>query len=141
MSSIGLVKRHQGKRNRSVHFREGDLVNVLSRKGGIFISKAVAGDAVENGSIMADIIDPYTGGILERVIAPCDGTVFFQPRLEPDLRARGQLPDSPGRRLRVGKFFNIRAFGGCCNFRKWNMPVIFPTNAISVTSAPPHIVI
>jgi predicted deacylase len=77
MSSIGLVKRHQGKRNRSTHFREGDLVNVLSRKGGIFISKAVAGDAVENGSIMADIIDPYTGGILERVIAPCDGTVFF----------------------------------------------------------------
>jgi predicted deacylase len=60
-----------------VHFNEADLVTVLSERGGIFLHRSAVGDQVVKGALLAEIIDAYSGEIIERVIAPCGGRVFF----------------------------------------------------------------
>ena len=58
-------------------FRESELKTVLSASGGIFIRKKVAGDTVIEGDVLAEILDPCTGEILEKMRACCTGRIFF----------------------------------------------------------------
>ena len=56
---------------------EHSLVTVLSSGGGIFLRSSVPGEHVEEGDILAEILDPCTGAVLESLAAPCGGRVFF----------------------------------------------------------------
>lgn len=56
---------------------EKDLSDVHVSRAGIFRGMVKAGDDVRYGSVMAQIIDPYEGTVLETVKAPTDGIVFF----------------------------------------------------------------
>ena len=59
-------------------FIEGhSLINVKSVTAGIFIRRADVDDRVKKGDVMAEIMDPYTGEIADRIIAPQNGIVFF----------------------------------------------------------------
>lgn len=61
----------------SVLLNEGDLSQVIARRAGIFYRIKKAGDTVEEGEDLAQILDPYDSSVLEAVKAPVSGTVFF----------------------------------------------------------------
>ena len=61
-------------------FREICLHNVLSTAGGLLLRQCAPGDAVEPGTVLADIIDPCSGQVLERLRSDCAGRVFFARR-------------------------------------------------------------
>ncbi|NLK94797.1 MAG: succinylglutamate desuccinylase [Clostridiales bacterium] len=56
---------------------EEDLMPVKTNASGIFRRVKEPGDGVERGDVLAEILDPYEGEIIFRVIAPTDGIVFF----------------------------------------------------------------
>ena len=61
----------------SVVLDEGELVNVIARRAGIFYRLKTTGDSVVEGDVLAHILDPYDGSVLEAVKSPVGGTVFF----------------------------------------------------------------
>ncbi len=61
----------------SVLLNEADLSQVIARRAGIFYCIKKAGDTVEEGEELAQILDPYDSSLLEAVKAPVSGTVFF----------------------------------------------------------------
>lgn len=61
----------------SVVLDEAELHNVVAKKAGLFICQKNAGDHVEAGESMAQILDPYDCSVLEEVVSPVDGVVFF----------------------------------------------------------------
>lgn len=63
---------------RSEVFRDAELLTVRPKKAGIFRSKIEVGDNVEKGEVMAEILDPGEGCVIEKLEAPQDGTVFFR---------------------------------------------------------------
>ena len=61
----------------SIVLDEEELVNVTSRRAGIFYRMVEAGPHVKEGQVLARILDPYDSSVLEEVKAPATGTVFF----------------------------------------------------------------
>lgn len=66
---------HQGFR--SSHFDEADLVLAHTTHGGIFRRDACPGDIVSDGAVIARVLSPLTGDVVEEVRAPSGGVVFF----------------------------------------------------------------
>ena len=59
-------------------FIEGStLVNVKTQSAGFFLRRANVNDRVKKGDALADIMDPYTGNVIESICSPVSGTVFF----------------------------------------------------------------
>lgn len=56
---------------------ERELLTVKSKQAGIFIPKVGIGETVEAGTVLAEIINPYEGRIMEEILSPGRGTVFF----------------------------------------------------------------
>lgn len=56
---------------------DADLIKVKAPSAGIFQNIVKAGDEVSAGKVIARIIDPYEGKILDEVKSPCDGVVFY----------------------------------------------------------------
>ena len=54
-----------------------DLASVRTARSGIFETLVKVGDAVEIGTPLANIVNPYEGTILETLYAPCKSKVFF----------------------------------------------------------------
>lgn len=57
---------------------ESSLVNIRASKAGIFTTSSKAGMQVERDEVIARIIHPYCGEILEQVKSPADGIIYFQ---------------------------------------------------------------
>lgn len=57
---------------------DDNLLSVRCREGGIYENKVHIGDEVCKGQVLAEITDPYEGMVTQQLIAPADGTVFFQ---------------------------------------------------------------
>lgn len=57
--------------------REEELMNVMSDVPGIFLRRKNAGEEVQVGDVLAQIIDPLEGEIREQILAPSDGVIFF----------------------------------------------------------------
>lgn len=55
-----------------------DMVSVRTKKSGIFESKVILGQEVNKGQVQAEIIDPYEGEVIDTLISPVDGIVFFK---------------------------------------------------------------
>ena len=65
----------EGSKTKTV--KEEKLVNIHNKAGGILIRYHHPADFVREGNLLAEIIDPYTTDVQERICAPADGTLFF----------------------------------------------------------------
>ncbi len=65
----------EGSKTKTV--KEENLVNVHNKKGGILMRYHHPADFVKKGNLLAEIIDPYTTEIQEKILAPADGILFF----------------------------------------------------------------
>lgn len=54
-----------------------DLISVRTAKSGFYEPLVKAGDRVDAGTPLANIINPYDGDILETLYAPIEGIIFF----------------------------------------------------------------
>ena len=61
----------------SVVFDEAELVNVKARRAGIFYRVTDAGQQVNEGDVLARVLDPYDSSVLDEVRSPTHGTIFF----------------------------------------------------------------
>lgn len=78
LSSLGIVKYQYSKNaNASTVVRDTQMVSVRTAKSGIFETLVKVGDVVEEGTPLANIVNPYDGEIMETLYAPLDSRVFF----------------------------------------------------------------
>ena len=77
LSKQGVItyKGYEGYISRVVESQ--DFVNVRTECAGFFEKEAGAGDEVEKGQRLARIREPYTGQILQEILAPVEGIVAF----------------------------------------------------------------
>lgn len=54
-----------------------EFISVRTAKSGFFEPLVNAGEKIQAGKPLANIIDPYEGIILETLYVPLDGIVFF----------------------------------------------------------------
>lgn len=77
LSKIGIVKYEGPVLASSQVVIDTDMVSVRTAKSGIFEALVSPGDVVKIGKPLANIIDPYTGEVLETLYSPMDAKVFF----------------------------------------------------------------
>ena len=53
------------------------MVNVKSNAAGFFLRKTEVNARVKQGELLAQIVDPYLGTVIEEILSPVDGIVFF----------------------------------------------------------------
>ena len=77
MNARGIIDYpcHQGYR--PTRFNEAKLSCVYSTKGGIFRRIAKPGDIVSGNGLLAEIVSPMTGDVVEEIRAAQGGVVFF----------------------------------------------------------------
>lgn len=77
LSRMGIIKYkcHGGYMGTIID--EDDMLNIKSGAAGIYRSIRRSGDEVKQGELLAEIIHPYEGEIIDRVTAPADGIIFF----------------------------------------------------------------
>ncbi len=63
----------------SLHHEE-NLINILSPVGGLLVHRLPLGAMVDAGDLLACILDPCTGQVLEQLFAPVFGRIFFRHR-------------------------------------------------------------
>lgn len=57
--------------------REDDLMSVKNGTPGIYRRLVKPGDGVRRGQVMAEILDPFEGEVIDTVESPTEGLVFF----------------------------------------------------------------
>ena len=55
----------------------GSMVNVESNAAGFFLRRASVNSRVSKGDLLAQIMDPQLGTVIEDIVSPADGIVFF----------------------------------------------------------------
>lgn len=77
LTRMGIIKyeSHSGYISHIIY--EEDLSDVESDGAGIFHRIVQAGEEVRYGQLMAEIIDPFEGTVISRIVAKTDGIVFF----------------------------------------------------------------
>ncbi len=76
-SQMGIVKYNAPEVIASTVLYDTDMISVRTAKSGIFEPLVRAGEKVEAGQPVADIIQPYEGEIMETLYAPVDSKIFF----------------------------------------------------------------
>ena len=77
MANNGIIKYGAiGEKNIRI-IQDSELISVRTAKSGFFEALVKAGEKVEAGKPLANILNPYEGTILETLYAPLEGTVFF----------------------------------------------------------------
>lgn len=59
-------------------FQYSDLINIRTAQAGLYRSMTPYNSKVSAGQELAQIIDPCRGAVLETLVSPVDGIVFFQ---------------------------------------------------------------
>ncbi len=77
LASLGIVKYSIPKLPVSKVIMDTELVSVRTSESGIFEALVKAGDSVEMGQPLANILHPYESEIIETLYAPVDGKIFF----------------------------------------------------------------
>lgn len=77
MANNGIIKYGAIGEKKIRTVDDTDFISVRTAKSGFFEALVKAGDKVEAGTPLANIINPYEGDILETLFAPIDSTVFF----------------------------------------------------------------
>lgn len=78
MYRIGVINRKPLNNGyESTLIDEANLINIKSQVAGIFYKVAEAGYTVHKGDILAKVIDPYIGTVINEIKSPVYGKVFF----------------------------------------------------------------
>ena len=77
LTRMGILKynNHSGYIASVIH--DEDLMEVHTKTAGIYRRFREPGDPVFHGDIIGEITDPYEGIVLDKVVSPTDGIVFF----------------------------------------------------------------
>lgn len=77
LDSVGVVKnrRHEGYISQVIH--DEDMISVRTTTAGFFEPVVRVEDEIKSGSLLARILNPLDGEVLEQIYAPADGIVFF----------------------------------------------------------------
>ena len=77
LNAIGVVdyKGHAGYRSQVVD--DGDMVSVRTKYAGLFEPAVSVEQEVIAGQLLASVLDPLDGEVLEHIYTPSDGVVFF----------------------------------------------------------------
>ena len=77
LNRMGILRYncHGGFISSTIH--EDELMSVVSDVPGIFLRRKNAGEEVQVGDVLAEIIDPLEGESREQILAPSDGVIFF----------------------------------------------------------------
>ena len=77
LNRMGILRYncHGGFISSTIH--EDELMSVVSDVPGIFLRRKNAGEEVQVGDVLSEIIDPLEGEIREQILAPSDGVIFF----------------------------------------------------------------
>ena len=75
--SVGFVKYQENGDHPSIIISDKELISVRTAKSGIFEPLVKVGDSVDEGTPLAEIINPYDGSVMETLYAPRRGTLFF----------------------------------------------------------------
>ncbi|WP_026666521.1 M14 family metallopeptidase [Butyrivibrio sp. FC2001] len=75
--SVGFVKYQENSDHPSIVISDKELISVRTAKSGIFEPLVKVGDSVDEGTPLAEIINPYDGSVMETLYAPRRGTLFF----------------------------------------------------------------
>ena len=75
--SVGFVKYQENGDHPSIVISDKELISVRTAKSGIFEPLVKVGDSVDEGTPLAEIINPYDGSVMETFYAPRRGTLFF----------------------------------------------------------------
>jgi len=59
-------------------FEYDELLNIRSSQAGLYHSLVAHNSHVDQGQPLGQVIDPCTGDILETLVSPVDGVIFFQ---------------------------------------------------------------
>ncbi len=78
LSRQGMIKYCIPEQNEPQVLRDKEMISVRTAKSGIFEALVKAGEAVDVGQPLANIMDPYEGENLETLYSPVQGVVFFQ---------------------------------------------------------------
>lgn len=77
MANNGLIKYGAIGEKKMRVLDDTELISVRTAKSGFYEPLVRAGDKVEAGRPLANILDPYEGNILETLFAPVSGIIFF----------------------------------------------------------------
>jgi predicted deacylase len=66
---------HQGSRTRIL--QENTICHIYTDRVGILKKLVSVGDEINEGDLLCEIIHPLEGYIIDKIISPIDGTVFF----------------------------------------------------------------
>ena len=80
MSARGLTRKTCQGGHRSFELAEHSLVPVHIPVGGVCCPAVRVGDVVTKGQSLATVRDLLSGHVTARIVAPCDGVVFYHAR-------------------------------------------------------------
>lgn len=80
MSARGLTRKTCQGGHRSFELAEHSLVPVHVPVGGVCCPAVRVGDVVTKGQSLATVRDLLSGRVTARIVAPCDGVVFYHAR-------------------------------------------------------------
>ena len=80
MGTQGLTRRQLHGGSRTFELAERALVPVHAPVGGVCCPVVRVGDVVGRGQLLATVRDLLCGHVTARVVAPCDGVVFYHAR-------------------------------------------------------------
>lgn len=77
LTRMGVIKYTSHSGYIASVLKEDDLLSVKTKTGGMYRRLKNPGDGVERGDVLGEIIHPYEGTVLEQIISPTDGIIFF----------------------------------------------------------------
>lgn len=77
---IGVCCGQASRGEQSRIYAEKNLCEVLSTHGGLLVHRLPLGSYVKPGDLLAQILDPCSGQVVEQLQAPAEGRIFFLHR-------------------------------------------------------------
>ncbi len=77
LSKEGIVEYSGHEGYLSLVVEDTDMVSVRTKSAGIFESMVKVGEEVGKGQLLAQILDPYESEVIQELLSPVDGLVFF----------------------------------------------------------------
>ncbi|MEI3220377.1 MAG: M14 family metallopeptidase [Lachnoclostridium sp.] len=77
LTRMGILRYHNHSGYIASIISEDELTSVKTTAAGIYRRNKQPGEEVKMGDELAEIIHPYEGGVISRVLSPTDGIIFF----------------------------------------------------------------
>lgn len=77
LTRMGIVKYNNHSGYIASVIKEEELYPVKTKTAGFFRRYKEAGDPVFHNDVIAEILDPYEGEVIDTIVSPTDGIIFF----------------------------------------------------------------